>query len=36
MKVPELEDQIGQRTVSRLAEICETLPMYGGDRRYAA
>jgi DNA replication protein DnaC len=36
MKVPELEDQIGQRTVSRLAETCETLPMYGGDRRYAA
>ena len=32
----ELEAQIGRRTVSRLAEICETLPMYGDDRRYAA
>ncbi len=31
-----LEQQIGARTVSRLAEICETLPMYGDDRRYAA
>ncbi|HEY8002575.1 MAG: ATP-binding protein [Vicinamibacteria bacterium] len=36
MKIAELEEQIGQRTVSRLAEMCETLPMYGGDRRYAA
>ena len=24
-----LEEQIGSRTVSRLVEICETLPMYG-------
>ena len=31
-----LEEQIGARTVSRLAEICETLPLYGGDHRYAA
>ena len=31
-----LKEQIGARTVSRLAEICETLPMYGGDHRYAA
>ena len=36
MEVAELESQIGKRTVSRLAEICETLPMYGDDRRYAA
>jgi DNA replication protein DnaC len=36
MEVSELEEQIGRRTVSRLAEICETLPMYGDDRRYAA
>jgi DNA replication protein DnaC len=36
MEVAQLEDQIGARTVSRLAEICETLPMYGDDRRYAA
>jgi len=31
-----LEEQIGARTVSRLAEMCETLPMYGSDHRYAA
>jgi DNA replication protein DnaC len=36
MEVAELEEQIGRRTVSRLAEMCETLPMYGDDRRYAA
>ncbi len=36
MAVGDLEQQIGERTVSRLAEICETLPMYGDDRRYAA
>jgi DNA replication protein DnaC len=36
MEVAALEDQIGARTVSRLAEICDTLPMYGDDRRYAA
>ena len=36
MTVPELEEQIGERTVSRLAQMCETLPMYGSDRRYAA
>ena len=36
MEVSELEEQIGRRTVSRLAEVCETLPMYGDDRRYAA
>ena len=31
-----LEEQIGERTVSRLAEMCEPLPMYGDDRRWAA
>jgi DNA replication protein DnaC len=36
LEVTALEEQIGARTVSRLAEICETLPMYGDDRRYAA
>ena len=33
---PMLEEQIGERTVSRLAEICDTLPLFGDDRRYAA
>jgi hypothetical protein len=36
MEVGELEEQIGRRTVSRLAEMCETLPLFGQDRRYAA
>jgi DNA replication protein DnaC len=36
MEVGELEEQIGKRTVSRLAEICDTLPLFGDDRRYAA
>ncbi len=36
MTVPELEEQIGRRTVSRLAEMCESVPMFGTDRRYAA
>jgi DNA replication protein DnaC len=36
MEVAQLEEQIGARTVSRLAEMCDTLPMYGDDRRYAA
>jgi DNA replication protein DnaC len=32
---PELEQQIGPRTVSRLVEICgDPLPLYGNDRRY--
>ena len=35
-EVEELEQQIGQRTVSRLAEMCETLPLFGSDHRYAA
>jgi DNA replication protein DnaC len=36
MKLTELEEQIGERTVSRLAEICDVLPLHGDDRRYAA
>ena len=32
----QLKEQIGDRTVSRLAEMCEPLPMHGDDRRYAA
>jgi DNA replication protein DnaC len=32
----KLEEQIGQRTVSRLVEMCEKLPLYGDDHRYAA
>ena len=32
----ELRDQVGERTVSRLAEMCEQYPLYGDDRRYAA
>jgi DNA replication protein DnaC len=29
----ELEEQIGRRTVSRLAEMCEQVPLYGPDGR---
>ena len=30
-----LEAQVGQRTVSRLVEICgDPLPLFGDDRRY--
>ena len=36
MNLPDLEEQIGERTVSRLAEMCDTLPLFGEDRRYAA
>ncbi len=36
LTVPALEEQIGPRTVSRLAEMCESVPMFGTDRRYAA
>lgn len=32
----QLKDQIGERTVSRLAQMCEPLPMHGTDRRWAA
>jgi DNA replication protein DnaC len=31
-----LKEQIGERTVSRLAQMCEPLPMHGTDRRWAA
>jgi DNA replication protein DnaC len=30
----ELEEQIGARTVSRLTQICDEVPLYGSDRRY--
>ena len=30
----ELEEQIGARTVSRLSEICDGVPLFGDDRRY--
>jgi DNA replication protein DnaC len=36
LDVDRLEEQIGERTVSRLAEICEVLRLHGEDRRYAA
>jgi DNA replication protein DnaC len=32
----QLEEQIGGRTVSRLVEMCEKLPMFGDDQRYRA
>ena len=32
----QLKEQIGERTVSRLAQMCEPLPMHGNDRRWAA
>jgi DNA replication protein DnaC len=32
----ELEDQIGPRTVSRLSQICDEVPVFGSDRRYGA
>ena len=31
-----LEEQIGKRTVSRLVEMCEKLPVFGEDHRWAA
>jgi DNA replication protein DnaC len=36
LDVNQLEEQIGERTVSRLAEMCEVLRLHGEDRRYAA
>ena len=30
----ELEEQIGPRTVSRLTQICDEVPLFGEDRRY--
>jgi DNA replication protein DnaC len=36
LKPPDLEEQIGPRTVSRLVEICgDPLPLFGDDLRYA-
>src|ERR1700760_1552066 len=32
----ELEEQIGPRTVSRLSQICEQVPVFGDDRRYGS
>jgi DNA replication protein DnaC len=35
LQQPELEEQIGSRTVSRLVEICgDPLPLFGEDQRY--
>jgi DNA replication protein DnaC len=33
LTVDKLEDQIGGRTVSRLTETCEQVPLFGADRR---
>jgi DNA replication protein DnaC len=33
LAVDKLEDQIGARTVSRLTETCEQIPLFGTDRR---
>jgi DNA replication protein DnaC len=30
----ELEEQIGNRTVSRLTQVCDEVPLFGDDRRY--
>jgi DNA replication protein DnaC len=30
----QLEEQIGQRTVSRLSQMCDEVPLFGDDRRY--
>jgi DNA replication protein DnaC len=32
----ELEDQIGARSVSRLSQICDQVPLFGEDRRYGS
>ena len=32
----DLADQIGERTVSRLVEMCEQIPLYGADQRLPA
>jgi DNA replication protein DnaC len=35
LDLPDLEEQIGPRTVSRLVEICgDPLPLFGEDQRY--
>ena len=33
---PELEEQIGSRTVSRLTQICDEVEVRGDDRRYGS
>jgi DNA replication protein DnaC len=35
LTVDKLEEQIGERTVSRLSEICETIALFGTDQRYS-
>ena len=32
----KLEEQIGSRTVSRLTQICDEVPLFGSDRRYGS
>jgi DNA replication protein DnaC len=34
LELEQLEQQIGSRTVSRLSQICDPIPLYGDDRRY--
>jgi DNA replication protein DnaC len=34
LEMDELEEQIGARTVSRLSETCEPVPVFGTDKRY--
>ncbi|HYP55625.1 MAG TPA: ATP-binding protein [Solirubrobacterales bacterium] len=34
LAMEELEEQVGRRTVSRLIEMCEQVPLFGQDRRY--
>ena len=34
LEMGELEEQVGKRTVSRLIEMCEQIPLFGADRRY--
>jgi DNA replication protein DnaC len=36
LELTELEQQIGERTVSRLVEICDVIPLHGDDRRFRA
>lgn len=36
LEPPELREQIGARTVSRLTEICEEIPLHGDDHRMDA
>jgi DNA replication protein DnaC len=33
IQMKKIEDQIGERTVSRLKEMCDPLPLHGGDER---